>query len=302
MGEAAAMANEKHLELLQKEPSVEPDLNLANLEGADLRKANLQSAQLDTAILCKALLQGADLRYANLFGAKLMGARLQGANLRFANLLEVDLSDADLTGAFVYGASVWNLILERTTQRDLVITEFNQPEVTVDNIEVAQFLYLLLRNKKMRSVIDTITSKVVLILGRFTPERKPILDALRDERRKPGRNYVPVMFDFEKPGSQTTVETVTLLARMARFVIADLTDAKSVLQELQAIVPNSPKLAVQPLIIAAQEEPGMFDFLGSFPWALKTHRYNNPTELEAALDERVIRPAEAKVLELRGPG
>ena len=39
-------------------------------------------------------------------------------------------------------------------------------------------------------------------------------------------------------------------------VIADLTDAKSVLQELQAIVPSSPKLAVQPVIIAAQEEPG----------------------------------------------
>ena len=86
---------------------------------------------------------------------------------------------------------------------------------------------------------------MVLILGRFTPERKAVLDALRDELRKPGRNYVPAVFDFEKPRSQTTVETVTLLARMARFIIADISDAKSVLQELQAIVPNSPKLPVQ---------------------------------------------------------
>jgi hypothetical protein len=30
-------------------------------------------------------------------------------------------------------------------------------------------------------VIDTITSKAVLILGRFTDERKAVLDALREE-------------------------------------------------------------------------------------------------------------------------
>jgi hypothetical protein len=35
-----------------------------------------------------------------------------------------------------------------------------------------------------QTVIDAITSKLVLILGRFTPERKTILDAIRDELRK----------------------------------------------------------------------------------------------------------------------
>jgi hypothetical protein len=88
---------------------------------------------------------------------------------------------------------------------------------------------------------------------------------------------------------------------MARFVIADLTDAKSVLQELQAIVPHSPKLPVQPIIIAAQQEPGMFDFIARFPWVMKTYCYDDLARLSADLDERVIRPAEAKVLELRGP-
>jgi hypothetical protein len=50
----------------------------------------------------------------------------------------------------------------------------------------------------------------VLILGRFTPERKPMLDALREELRKPGRGYVPVVFDFEKSQGQTT-------SRLSRF-------------------------------------------------------------------------------------
>jgi hypothetical protein len=81
-------------------------------------------------------------------------------------------------------------------QQNLIITEEDEPTVTVDNIEVAQFIYLMLNNQKVREVIDTITSKVVLILGRFTPERKQVLDGLRNELRK--RNYLPVMFDFEK--------------------------------------------------------------------------------------------------------
>jgi hypothetical protein len=45
------------------------------------------------------------------------------------------------------------------TERDLVITQLNEPEITVNNIEVAQFIYLLLHNEKIRAVIDTITSK-----------------------------------------------------------------------------------------------------------------------------------------------
>jgi hypothetical protein len=56
-------------------------------------------------------------------------------------------------------------------------------------------MYLMLSNEEIREVIDTITSKIALILGRFTPERKTVLSALRDELRK--WNYSPVLFDFE---------------------------------------------------------------------------------------------------------
>jgi hypothetical protein len=59
-----------------------------------------------------------------------------------------------------------------TKQRDLVITQLNEPEITVDNIEVTQFIYLPLHNEKIRDVIDTITSKPVLILGRFALQRE----------------------------------------------------------------------------------------------------------------------------------
>jgi hypothetical protein len=83
----------------------------------------------------------------------------------------------------------------------------------VDNIKVAQFIYLLLNNEEVRNVIDTITSKAVLILGRFSPERKIILDRLREELRL--RNYLPILFDFEKAKSRDTIETIRFLAGMS---------------------------------------------------------------------------------------
>ena len=80
---------------------------------------------------------------------------------------------------------------------------------------------------------------------------------------------------------------------------ADISDAKSVLQELQAIVPELPSVPVQPVIIASQEEPRMFDFYKYFPWFLPVHRYETPAQLLTELSGRVIEPSEAKALELR---
>jgi hypothetical protein len=83
----------------------------------------------------------------------------------------------------VYATSVWNARLDGAIQSNLVITRYDESVIQVDNLEVAQFIYLLLNNAKIRQVIDTITSKVVLILGRFTPERKLVLDAIREQLR-----------------------------------------------------------------------------------------------------------------------
>src|SRR5271166_6552496 len=41
------------------------------------------------------------------------------------------------------GISAWNVKLnERTKQQDLIITQEGEPEVTVDDLEVAQFVHL----------------------------------------------------------------------------------------------------------------------------------------------------------------
>jgi hypothetical protein len=59
---------------------------------------------------------------------------------------------------------------------------------------------LLVNNQEIRRVIDTVTAKAVLILGRFIDERKQILDAIRD--RLAEKDYVPIIFDFDKPSSR----------------------------------------------------------------------------------------------------
>jgi hypothetical protein len=199
---------------------------------------------------------------------------------------------ADLTGCRIYGISAWGLKLENSKQQNLVITHRDEPAITVDNIEVAQFVYLLLHNEKIRDVIDTITSKAVLILGRFTDERKKVLDALREELRK--RNYLPILFDFDAPARRNLTETITLLARMARFIIADLTDPSSIPQELQAIIP-SVRVPIQPLLLEGSSLYSMFkDFdQQDFHWVLPVYRYKEPEQLLRTLGD-VIAPAEEK--------
>lgn len=127
----------------------------------------------------------------------------------------------------VYGASVWDKkVDEGTKQQNLVITHIDEPVITVDNMKVARFIYLLLNNQEIREVIDTITSKAVLILGRFSKERKPVLDALRDALRS--RDFLLIVFDFERPKGRDFAETIMTLAGMSCFVIADITNPKSV--------------------------------------------------------------------------
>src|SRR5262249_37414826 len=118
------------------------------------------------------------------------------------------------------------LKLVRTKQQNLRITTFDEREITVDNIEVAQFLTLLIPNVQLRDVIDPSMSCALVTPGRFTNERTAVRNALREKVRK--RNYMPILFDFENPRSRDTDETITLIARMAKFVIADISDAKAV--------------------------------------------------------------------------
>lgn len=183
---------------------------------------------------------------------------LSSATLHGAVLVQTNLTDAVLSKCYVHGLSAWDVKLcEGTKQQDLVITDVGEPEVTVDNIEVAQFVYLLLHNEKIRDVIDTIGRKGVLLLGRFTEGRIAILERLREELRK--RGYLPIVFNFDKPETKDFTETVRLLAGLSHFVIADITNPTAPL-ELQATVPEI-MVPFRPIIEEGQEPFAMLQDL-----------------------------------------
>jgi uncharacterized protein YjbI with pentapeptide repeats len=296
---------------------IRANLSGAHLTGADLRGARLFEADLSDADLVGAELIGAELISAKLGGAHLSGANLSDADLQGANLTGADLTDADLsrtglvetdftnatiTGCRTYGASAWNVTLVGTVQDNLVISKQGEPIVTVDNLEVGQFIYLMLNNTKIRDVINTITSKGVLILGRFSdPQRKSVLDGLREKLRE--YDLLPMVFDFDRPTDKDYTETVQTLAGMSMFVIADLTNPKSTPLELEATVKQS-KIPYIPIIdISVDPHPFamLVDLQKSFHWVLPTLNYESKEDLldDENLKTYVIDRAVAKREELR---
>jgi uncharacterized protein YjbI with pentapeptide repeats len=166
---------------LREADLIEADLSWADLREANLIEADLSWADLGEANLREADLREADLREANLSGADLREANLSGADLKSVVAIKTDFSGANLTGCQVYGISAWDVNLEKTIQSNLVITE-EEPHIQVDDLEVAQFIYLLLNRRKLRNVITTLGEKGVLILGRFS-ERKELLDGIAAKLR-----------------------------------------------------------------------------------------------------------------------
>jgi uncharacterized protein YjbI with pentapeptide repeats len=275
------------------------DFTDARMEGALLERAHLEAAVLARARLAGADLRGANLTQANLSDADLTGAKLAGADLRGANLVRTNLRGADLTGCKVYGISAWDVVLDDDDcrQRDLVLSPDGDPGATVDRINVAQFYYLILANQNLRDVIQTIGRRGVLLLGRFTPERKAVLDALRQALR--ARNYLPMMFDFQQPEGRSFTDTVVTLASLSRFVIADLTQPASVPHELAKVTANL-SLPIVPILQKGQAAYAMFrDYFAQHPeQVLATLEYRDLDELIRAVPRGLIERAEERCAQL----
>jgi uncharacterized protein YjbI with pentapeptide repeats len=269
----------------------------ANFRYADLSHANLIRADLRNAYLNHANLSDAYLQNVNLHRAKLHRTNLKGADLESAILSQAYIKDAVFTDCRIFGLSTWDTRGVPENQANLIVTQRGEAEVTVDDLQMGQLVYFLLKNRNIRTLIDTITSKTILILGRFTDERKAVLKALQQAIREKG--YLPILFDFTGPENRDITETVSTLAHLARFVIADITDAKSILQELRGIVPELPSLPVKPILLSSQEEPGMFGFFRRFPWVLDTFYYRDINDVVSSLEDKIIKPLEENFLRVK---
>jgi hypothetical protein len=166
----------------------------------------------------------------------------------------------------------------------------------VSRSPVAQGVLDALDNRKLGPVLDELQEIVVLLLGNFSGQNIDRLFRLQGELERRGR--YPVIFDFERPASSDYGETVRLLAGLAGLVLADMSDPRSVVMELQLIVPDL-ATPVVPLIGERQLPVALFaDLLGKYDWVLPPVRYRSTDDLVDRLDEDVMAPAQRKRREL----
>lgn len=313
------------------------DLAGANLNGADLSGAFLIRANLSGANLLDAVLQGASLGQASLFRARLAKALLRQASFFKSDLSEADLSDADLEGAnlqeavlertnlrrakltnanlcfatllktnlenavldncAVYGTSLWDVNLAGSHQHDLDIMPAQQPVLSVDSLQTAQLVGMLLHHEQSRFEVFSITLNTVLVIGRFPPERRPVLEAVKEALRR--GDYSPLVLDFHLPGSGDKNEIVKTLGRMSRFVIADLSGDKRIAETLDAVVHFLPSIPIQPIGQTGEAQALGAGHFPKYRWVLPFWRFADAKDLAGKIVREVITPAEQKAAELR---
>lgn len=173
-----------------------------------------------------------------------------------------------------------------------------QQTVRAERAQTIEGLAERLDGEGVSRMLSDIAARSVLILGRFTAERKAILDAIRKALATPPRQYVPIVFDFEKPGDRTLIGSILRFASVSRFVIADLSDPKSVPAELQAIVPQFLSLPVVPIIEATQREYPVAEDILLRQSVKPVVPYRDEAHLMAILDAQILAPAEKLYAEL----
>lgn len=265
----------------------------ATLCNTEFLNANLSRAQMQRATFDNCSFEGTNFSHANLDQVE-----LRESHLDFARLVATSFRGGLIENCSVFGTSVWDCDMKDSHQIDLTITHQDEGRICVDNMKIAQFVYLILNNQEIREVIDTLTSKTVLILGRFVvPERKAILDALRSHLRQAG--LVPIVFDFDRPVDKDFTETIKTLAGISYFVIADVTNPKSAPLELQATVPDY-QIPFVPIIQEGEVPFSMMvDLQKKYKWVLPTIAYDSKETLIRVLAPLIIRPAMLKREELR---
>lgn len=262
-----------------------------NLTSADLSRADLRQCSLVEAIVADCILSGSAVYGISAWGIK--GTPRVQTDLLLLNRGPTEDASAGYEAATrVLGTDgTWRTPWPSSRLGIASVQDGGMPpDVRVDDLEVAQFVYLLLTREKLRNVIETITSKAVLILGRFTPERKVVLDAISAELRR--HNLLPMMFDFERATTRDFTETIKTLAGMSLFVIVDITNPKSTPLELAETVPDY-RIPFIPIIQEGEAPFSMFSDLMKYDWVAPLLTYSTGATLVKVFKRAVIDEANA---------
>jgi CHAT domain len=202
----------------------------------------------------------------------------------------------------VYMPSPQAVLFPRTRTRAVAAQQEQVRQEHGATIESALRLARELDGLNFGEIMSELTKRRVLILGRFTGRRLEILKAIKRHLEEHQGRYIPELFTFRRPESRDLVESIIGFASLSRFIIADLSEPRSVQSELEAIVPHFQSVPIVPIINRTGREYATFDSIRRRPNVVKpTVRYRNRDDLLSRLDDEVVPTAEAKLNEVRPP-
>ncbi|MCL4393239.1 MAG: pentapeptide repeat-containing protein [Chloroflexi bacterium] len=273
----------------------------ANLTGTDLSAAfavdaSFERARLLRANLAGATLRGASLAWADLVQTDLRKADLSDANLCYTRLVECDLTQARLVGCCADGVSPAHLLLDGANQTHLVLRLGGAQPVTVDDLDIAHLLSLIVGNDKAAQLVGGGSSRIALVLGCFPRSRQIVLEAIRDELKRAG--YVPVTAVFDDANARHEIKNLAALAQLARFIIAEITEPRGIIQALVSIVESTPPVPILPLHEYGTSPWRLSGQMKQYTWVFGPRPYSDWKDLADKLRLELIGTLETKASEL----
>jgi len=316
------------IKYIKEGKAIGPNFSNADLTGANFFQAflistNFKGATIKNADFLDSTPMRSNFENSIIIGSSFIGADLWGSNFRFSkiensdfygsNLTNVNLSNTVMNNCKIYGVSAWGIKRnENTKTRNLIISPKNSKDVliTVDDIELAQFIYLILDNKKISNLITTMRTKIVLLLGSFYDDGKSkitpkkVIDKIKEIL--PKYNLIPIVFDFSNSEKQDLISTVRTLALLSSFIIVDLSAPAGQLFELGTLVQTTPIPFIPIASISTKHITSMIQEkgLGNYHWFCKDYfRYSlegYKKQIPEIIEKRIIPWAQSKNVELEG--
>jgi len=229
-------------------------IHSAFAEGLNLRDSVFSDSHFEEGDFSRANFSGAVFRNTKfnktiLTGANFDGATFVNCNMNRVNLVGASFRVEEITETVVYGIAAWDLqtsdemkqsrlVIEKTYELYSDIVANGRIPLMADNIELAQFIYYLSNHKKIRDVLNILNAKGVLLLGQFKDGGLDRLYRLHDWLK--GKEFMPMIFDFQRPDSMDYTETIVTMAGLSKIIIADLS-GDSVPHELHAALTSFQK-------------------------------------------------------------
>jgi len=298
------MANQNHLDILDQGVSVWngwrkgneaviPDLSEAFLLHRDLRGillngAKLHGCQLNGAILDGADLTGADLSEAVLGMVSLKNAILTDTNcskailsytcLQDAVFIRTDLRGANLSNSAIYDTLIWGIQIDADTiQTDIAVTDNDANMwIQVDSLMTAQLINLMFDKMYLFDQLNVSINKTLAIIGNFVGEHY----GLEEELPKIVRafQYSSIIVDAAnfKENVHNFFKITAVVARLAEYIIIDITKMGQMIQQLDVILSATPLAKIQVIIDQQYYDPSILTAISSYKWAKSLYRYNRP--------------------------